>query len=143
MLEHLAGKYRRNPKRLAQLYHRVAANNVRYAQDGVLGYGIWPIVSRCNHSCDPNARVCGAKDQPLAELLLSTRPILAGAAVCWNYFSDAAFLELDWFERNARLRRDFQFLCRCPRCESERPPQVGALSKVELAEFFRQRAAQR
>jgi hypothetical protein len=139
MLEHLARKYRRNAKKLAQLYHRVAANNVRYVQGGVTGYGIWPVLSRSNHSCDPNARVCGAKDRPLAELLLSTRPISAGAAICWNYFSDASFLELDWFERNVRLHRDFRFLCRCPRCESERPPQVGDLSKADLAAFFRRR----
>lgn len=119
-LDRLAKKYGRNPKKLAHLYHRVAANNLRYAHEDVTGYGIWPIVSRSNHSCDPNAQVRGSKDRPLAQVLLATRPIAQGTPVCWNYYSDPAFLSLDWRQRNARLLRDFRFVCRCPRCEAER-----------------------
>jgi hypothetical protein len=137
-LDGLARKYRRNPEKLAQLYHRVAANNIRYSQGGVTGYGIWPIVSRSNHSCDPNARLGATARQPLAELLLATRPIPAGAAICWNYLADDAFLALNWFERNAQLLHDFQFVCRCLRCDSERPPQVAALPTDELTAFLRQ-----
>lgn len=136
-LEGLAQKYRRNPKKLIQLYHRVAANNIRYSQGGTQGYGIWPIVSRSNHSCDPNAQLGATAKQPLAELLLATRPIPNGAAICWNYFADEAFLALNWFERNAQLLKDFQFLCRCPRCEAERPPEVAALSKEGIAAYFK------
>ncbi len=135
-LEQLARRYRRNARKLAQLYHRVAANNIRYAHDAVRGYGIWPTLSRANHSCDPNARIAAARDRPLVELLLATRPIAAGTAICWNYLSDPAFLEQDWFTRNARLHRHFQFLCRCPRCDAERPPQLDQLSKTQLAEYF-------
>lgn len=135
-LEHLARKYKRNPKKLAQLYHRVAANNVRYAQDGVTGYGIWPTISRSNHSCDPNARLRATPSEPLAELLLATRAIAAGAAICWNYYSDESFLALDWLERNARLHQDFQFLCRCARCESERPGRVAGLSNADVVALF-------
>lgn len=118
-LEYLAQKYRRNAKKLAQLYHRVAANNIRYAQAGVTGYGIWPILSRSNHSCDPNARLCATPRQPLAELLLATRKIPEGTAICWNYFSDESFLALSGPERNARIQQNFQFSCRCSRCQSE------------------------
>lgn len=126
-LEGLAQRYRRNPKKLGQLYHRVAANNIRYTQAGVTGYGIWPTLSRSNHSCDPNARLCATPQQPLAELLLATRAIPKGAAICWNYFSDESFLALNGVERRARLQRNFQFLCRCTRCESERrAPSVAA-----------------
>lgn len=135
-LDHLAGKYRRNPKKLAQLYHRVATNNIRYSQDGVTGYGIWPTLSCSNHSCDPNAALRVSPQSPLAELLLATRPIPKGTAICWNYLADASFLTLDWFGRNRRLYRDFQFLCRCARCEAERPAQVAGLSKAALADFF-------
>lgn len=132
----LARKYRRNPDKLAQLYHRVAADNIRYAQAGVIGYGIWPLVSRANHSCDPNARLGATPKQPLAELLLATRPIARGEAICWNYLGDESFLALDWMARNAQLLEDFQFLCRCPRCEAERPAAVAALPKQEIAAFF-------
>ncbi|WP_420468444.1 SET domain-containing protein [Panacagrimonas sp.] len=135
-LDHIARKYRRNPKKLAQLYHRVATNNIRYRQAGVTGYGIWPTLSRSNHSCDPNAELRGAPQSPLAELLLATRPISKDTAICWNYQADTAFLTLDWFERNQRLHRDFQFLCRCPRCESERPAHVAGLSRTALAAYF-------
>lgn len=136
-LESLALKYKRNPKKLTQLYHRVAANNIRYAQGGATGYGIWPIVSRSNHSCDPNAKLGATAKQPLAELLLATRPIPNGTAICWNYFADETFLALNWFARNAQLLKDFQFLCRCPRCESERPPEVAGLSKDGIAAYFK------
>lgn len=119
-LERLAHQYRRNPKKLAQLYHRVAANNVRYTHAGLTGYGVWPTISRSNHSCAPNARLCAARDTPLAELLLATRPIPRGTAICWNYYAEDAFLALDWQERNARLQRNFRFRCRCERCEKER-----------------------
>lgn len=135
-LERLARTYKRNARKLAQLYHRVAANNLRYAREGVTGYGIWPTISRSNHSCDPNTQPRALARAPLAELLLATRPIKEGDAICWNYFSDASFLALDWFERNARLHRDFQFLCRCPRCESERPPGVEKLTRPELVAYF-------
>lgn len=131
-LGHLARKYKRNVKKLTQLYHRVAANNIRYAHDGVMGYGIWPTLSRSNHSCAPNARLCASSQHPLAELLLATQAIAKGTAVCWNYFSDETFLTLSWLERNRRLYRDFQFLCRCERCETERPSGVDALPKVEV-----------
>ncbi len=137
ILERLARKYKRNPKKLTQLYHRVAANNIRYSQGGTQGYGIWPIVSRSNHSCDPNAKLGANAKQPLAELLLATRPIPNGAAICWNYLADEAFLALNWFERNEQLLKDFQFLCRCPRCEAERPPEVTALSKGGIAAYFK------
>ncbi len=137
MLEALARKYRRNPKKLTQLYHRVAANNIRYALGGTRGYGIWPIVSRSNHSCDPNAQLGATARQPLAELLLATRPIPAGEAICWNYFANEAFLALNWFERNAQLLKDFQFLCRCPRCEVERPAEIARLPKDGIAAYFR------
>lgn len=136
-LDALARKYRRNPKKLAQLYHRVAANNIRYAQGGVIGYGIWPIVSRSNHSCDPNAQLGATPKQPLAELLLATRAIKAGDGICWNYLGDESFLALDWYARNVQLLKDFQFLCRCPRCETERPASVAALPKSEIAAYFK------
>lgn len=136
-LDHIGRKYKRNPKKLAQLYHRIAANNIRYAHDGAMGFGIWPTLSRSNHSCDPNARLCASSQQPLVELLLATRPIPKGTAVCWNYFSDPAFIDLSWRERNRRLYRDFQFLCRCTRCEAERPAALGELSKAEALALFK------
>lgn len=141
-LGHLARKYGRNPKKLAQLYHRVAANNLRYAQAGTIGFGIWPVVSRANHSCAPNARVCATPLHPLAELLLATRPITRGEPVCWNYLGDDAFLQKDWLQRNATLHRHFQFLCRCPRCESERPPQFTGVPTAAMVDFLRRSPAQ-
>ena len=135
-LDRLARKYGRNAKKLAQFYHRVAANNVRYTQAGVTGYGIWPIISRSNHSCDPNARLCASVPHPLVELLLATRPITKDTAICWNYFSDESFLALDWFGRNKRLQHHFRFLCRCARCEAERPAQVSAMSNAERVAFL-------
>jgi hypothetical protein len=136
-LDRLATTYKRNRAKLAQLYHRVAANNIRYSRDGVTGFGIWPTISRSNHSCDPNAEARGLAKLPLVEALRATRPLRAGEAICWNYFSDASFLALDWFDRNARLHGDFQFLCRCPRCEAERPAGVTGLGRAELVAYFR------
>ena len=136
MLEQLADKYGRNPKKLAQLYHRVAANNIRFAGGDLTGYGIWPLLSRSNHACAPNAQLRGTKDQPLVELLLATRPIAEHEAIGWNYFSDPAFLDLDWFARNQRLFGTFQFLCRCARCETERPGGVAEMSRTALAMYF-------
>lgn len=136
-LDQLSRRYRRNARKLAQLYHRVAANNIRYAHDGRIGYGIWPLLSRSNHSCDPNARIAAAADRPFVELLLATRPIAAGTAVCWNYFSDPAFLQQGWYARNAQLLKNFQFLCQCPRCLTERPAELNTLAKATLAAYFR------
>lgn len=141
-LDRLAREYGRNPKKLTQLYHRVAANNLRYTQAGVTGYGIWPVISRSNHSCDPNARLCASVPNPLVELLLATRPIPGDTAICWNYFSDESFLALDWFGRNAQLQRHFRFLCRCTRCEVERPPVVSAMSNAERVAFLERSGSQ-
>lgn len=137
-LDQLSRKYKRNPKKLAQLYHRVAANNLRYSQDGVTGFGLWPIVSRSNHSCAPNAKVCATPPHPLAELLVATRSITKGEPICWNYLGDEAFLGLDWRARNTQLLRDFRFVCRCPRCESERPPQLAAAPRAEVVAYLQQ-----
>ncbi len=137
-LQDLARRYKRNAKKLVQLYHRIAANNIRYTQAGVTGYGIWPTLSRSNHSCDPNAQLRAAKERPLEELLLATRAIPKGAAICWSYYSETSFLALDWVERNARLQHDFQFLCRCSRCKSERPAQTAGRSNTEVLAFIRQ-----
>lgn len=130
--ESLARRHKKKPKKLIQLYHRVASNNIRCSTDSISGYGIWPLISRSNHSCRPNAELRGTRREPLAELLLATQEIQADEAVCWNYLSDPAFLELDWQKRNAALLEHFKFLCRCPRCLEERPAGFEAMSEREV-----------
>ena len=137
-LEQLAARHKRKPKKIRQLYYQVAANNIRYKHGDILGFGIWPTLSRSNHSCAPNARLCAARNEPLAELLLATRAIRAGEQIAWNYFSDDAFLERDWLERNARLQHSFQFLCRCSRCEEEMPQAFADMSPKERAAAVRE-----
>lgn len=130
-VKQLSMRYRKKPKKIRQLYQQVAANNIRYKASSILGYGIWPMLSRSNHSCAPNARLVALKNERLVELLLATRPIARGEPICWNYFSDEAFTRLDWLERNRQLLHSFQFICRCTRCESERPATFEALTNVQ------------
>ena len=135
-LAHLAKRYKRNQKKLTQLYFRVAANNIRYQNAAARGFGIWPTISRSNHACNPSAELRGLKDRPLVELLIANRALRKGEPVTWNYMSETAFLELGWKQRNAQLFRDFQFLCRCSRCEQERPSGLDAMTRPELIDYF-------
>ncbi len=130
-VKQLSMRYKKKPKKIRQLYQQVAANNIRYKASSILGYGIWPMLSRSNHSCAPNTRLVALKNEHLVELLLATRAIAPGEPICWNYFSDEAFTRLDWQERNRRLLHDFQFICRCTRCEFERPGTFDTLTKTQ------------
>jgi hypothetical protein len=81
-----------------------------------------------NHSCAPNAERRFDVSSGLLRFLplfssnaddRSDCVIDAGELLCISYLSKRQLRTLDAAQRRALLQRDFGFLCRCQRCESE------------------------
>lgn len=75
---------------------------------------LFPHVSVCNHSCEPNAAVSVSDD---LVTLYSLRAIAPGEEVTVSYAASLLWLPLQM--RRARLARAWGFLCRCARCDAE------------------------
>ncbi|OCB87648.1 hypothetical protein A7U60_g5174 [Sanghuangporus baumii] len=85
----------------------------------MLGYGIWPIASFFNHSCEPNVarRRIGRR-----WIFTSAREISKNEELCISYIrgeENASNLT----ERRKRLRNAWGFECRCVKCVHEEENQ--------------------
>jgi len=78
------------------------------------GTGMFPVANCTNHSCDPNvASVTRHADLTLE--LVAIKPIAAGDELFISYIDESQ----PYADRQAQLRREYRFDCRCPRCVAE------------------------
>jgi hypothetical protein len=104
---------------------------------GPVGYGVYPVMSRADHSCEPNCRVVPSAAGRRNSALLAERDIKAGEPITWSYRQErVAFLASCVDERNLDLVDVLRFACRCPRCERERDP---ILQSVDLIKHYHDR----
>ena len=133
----LARKHRRPREMIRTLYYNVATNNITCfnSEEGFESYGLYRVLSRVNHSCQPNAQVgtLDAKGQEMA--LIASRPIPTGEAITWSYMgTNQSFLEGSFEERNVQLFNHYRFVCHCKRCLAGMP---GSLKNhPNLARYF-------
>jgi hypothetical protein len=132
----LAKRHRVTRDMVRRIYFGVCTNNIGYknANSELIGYGIYPIVSRANHSCRPNAAYCPGNLETKEITLVARRDIQVGEAVTWNYAGTSAFLDADYSTRNLTLLDNFRFVCRCERCQEEIPPELALLPN--LIQYF-------
>lgn len=75
------------------------------------GTGLFLIGNSINHSCNPNvASASCSNDHNLS--LVSVRPIEAGEELLISYIDE----ELPYEERQAQLKKFYNFECKCPKC---------------------------
>jgi SET and MYND domain-containing protein len=111
------------------------------------GSVLYPIASRVNHECLPNAARFDEFDAPShgtpgSNTVLSLRTLHAlpaGEEVTQSYFP----LTWSFIQRQERCREQYGFICRCPRCKEEAtwpPEEQGAenADEVELAKDMAQ-----
>lgn len=105
------------------LFWTVATNNIGVLshQRVVQGYGMFPILSRSNHSCDPTSKLQPHDPSRCAIALVATRPLAQGEQITWPYLEGKEFLELDAYERSYHLVDHYRFVCACTRCKPELP----------------------
>lgn len=133
----LARKHRRPREMVRTLYYSVATNNITCfnTEEGFESYGLYRVLSRVNHSCQPNAEVgtLDAKGQEVA--LIASKPIPTGEAITWSYMgTNQSFLEGSFEERNMQLFNHFRFVCRCERCLADMPASLE--KHPNLARYF-------
>lgn len=106
---------------LKDLYLCVGTNNVAYVNSNfdILGFGLYPVLSRANHSCSPNALFSPGNLEFKEAALVARRDIEPDESITWNYVRGELFLYGDYMARKLKLREDFQFVCRCDRCLAE------------------------
>ncbi|KAL4525951.1 hypothetical protein Ndes2437B_g07227 [Nannochloris sp. 'desiccata'] len=106
------------------------------------GSGLYPLASRVNHECLPNAARFDDFDR--TELSSSTAPgsntalslralhaLPAGEEVTQSYFP----LTWSFLQRQERCREQYGFICRCPRCKEEAtwpPEEQGAETEEDV-----------
>eukprot|EP01024_Parvocaulis_polyphysoides_P049708 TRINITY_DN48360_c0_g1_i1.p1 TRINITY_DN48360_c0_g1~~TRINITY_DN48360_c0_g1_i1.p1 ORF type:complete len:296 (-),score=31.37 TRINITY_DN48360_c0_g1_i1:259-1146(-) len=83
--------------------------------EGLVGSGVFQVLSSVNHSCEPNASV-GFFDWQKKATLVATRQISQGEEVCISY--------IDVDQHNSYLDRvnelkEYNFSCDCKRCEED------------------------
>jgi hypothetical protein len=137
MEDFMVQKHRKSRRFVHELYLSIGTNNIGFIDEGYLvrGYGLFPALSRTDHSCDPNAKLTPANWRVGEVGLSAKRDILAGEPLTWSYFREAEFLPLDWATRNYNLVNLYRFACRCPRCETERPNNVPSSQAGQLDYF--------
>ncbi len=123
----LARKHRRPREMVRTLYYSVATNNIACFDSvkGVESYGLYRVLSRVNHSCEPNAQI-GTLDASGQEMaIFASTLIAAGEAITWSYMgTDPSFLEGSFEERNLQLFNHYRFVCRCARCLGDMPASL-------------------
>ena len=132
---HLIQKHRKSRQFVRTLYCSVATNNVGILDDECLvrAHGVFPWLSRSNHSCEPNTALTPANWRAGETSLVAKREIRAGEPLTWCYFREAEFLPQDWETRNYNLVNLYRFACRCLRCQAERPAGVPASPEGQVA----------
>ncbi|KAJ9454780.1 hypothetical protein DIPPA_17506 [Diplonema papillatum] len=80
------------------------------ADEGQLELTVLPLISYCNHSCDPNAHV-----SPSEGCLRTLRSVAKGDAITISYLNDDQLL-LSKDARQALLFQRWGFACQCARC---------------------------
>lgn len=143
----LVHKYKKSRSLVRELYFVIGTNNIGVLTEDqtVTGYGLYPLLSRSNHSCEPSAVLEPGYD--VNELILrAKRDMQRGEEVSWSYFREAEFLSADYMTRNTALVNYFRFACWCSRCKSERPEELAGVKNVlgyfdhELAKLARELA---
>lgn len=133
----LARKHKKNRQLIRKLYFSVGTNNIgiRSVKGNVCGYGLFPALSRADHSCEPNAMLKPASPQDGVVSLAAKKDISLGEPISWSYFDETEFLPLDYKTRNFNLANIFRFVCRCERCKVERPVHLPNSPAKLLAHF--------
>lgn len=130
-------KHKKSRRLVRDLYLSVGTNNIGILDEKrhVRGHGIFPILSRSDHSCDPNTEVTPANWRAGETAMRVKRDIQAGEPLTWTYFRADEFLPVDWHTRNYNLVNIYRFACRCKRCEAERPADMPSSPADLLAHF--------
>jgi hypothetical protein len=115
-----------NKKRqeIRRLYQIIVANNIATLDfhGDVTGFGLFQVLSRTNHSCNPNVVLQPGRKSIYQVQLVAKRSIDRGEPITWCYAGgkhEDRFLALDRRLRQQVLMRDFNFECWCPRCLQE------------------------
>jgi hypothetical protein len=83
----LVRKYKYTRNMMKTIYFSVSTNNIGYADGNgeIIGHGIYPIMSRANHSCAPNAAHKSGDAATNEVSLVAVQDIQPGEVVTWNY----------------------------------------------------------
>lgn len=131
----LVAKHHKSRQLVRELFFCVGTNNVGIlnAEGLVEGYGLYPVLSRADHSCEPTTRL-GPGPTSGTLSLVAVHAMQPGEPVTWSYFREAEFLGADFETRNLGLVNVFRFACRCGRCQRERPTHLKP--GVDLLAYF-------
>ena len=130
--------HKKSRQLVRNLFFSVGTNNIGVLDDlgSVVGYGLYDKLSRSDHSCRPNAHLAPGRTEPDQMSLVASQDIEAGQPVTWSYFRETEFLPQDYETRNMALVNLYRFVCRCPRCCAEMPPELKGSPR--LLEHFDQ-----
>ena len=108
--------------KIQKLYFSVCTNNANFLDEcgNIAGYGIFPILSFVNHSCNSNAKIASGDVSKKELILTSLRAIEPGESITWSYIdSRSGFTKMDMITRKILLQINYNFTCICERCSSE------------------------
>ena len=109
-------------KFVQRIYFGFATNNIAYFRScdrDIGGYGIYPLLSRSNHSCRPNVDIRPGNIKKREVQLVAIKDIEKGEAIAWSYVNAPEFLSACRAVRVNTLLEYFCFACQCDRCNME------------------------
>lgn len=121
VLSELAKTHRVPKEIVRKLYFTVGTNHAAYINSDfkILGFAVYPMLSRSNHSCSPNAKYAPGNLGCKEAALIALRDIEPGESITWSYVRGGLFMNSDYKARKLALLHNFQFVCRCDRCLAE------------------------
>ena len=88
----------------------IAFNSMMIA-DGI-GIGVYSVLSKLNHSCEPNCNIKFSPENGKDATLEVERPVKQGEELTISYVDD----KLPREQRRKELSEGWAFECQCPKC---------------------------
>lgn len=122
IVNRLSQQYKIPEYKIQKIYFSACTNNANFLDEygNIAGYGIFPILSFVNHSCNSNSKITSGDASKKELILTSLRVIEPGESITWSYIdSRSGFTKMDMITRKILLQTHYNFNCICERCRSE------------------------
>lgn len=122
IVNRLSKQYKIPEYKIQKMYFSVCTNNINFldSSENNAGYGIFPILSFANHSCNSNSKITSGDVSKKELILTSLRLIEPGESITWSYIDPrSGFTKMDTITRKTLLKTNYNFTCICERCRSE------------------------
>jgi hypothetical protein len=134
ILKTLSERYGVSSFGVGDLYTCIVTNSIAslLTEEVPQGHGLYEVLSRVNHSCDPNATLKPGNINLHENRLIAIKDIPMDEAITYSYLH-SSLINLNYLQRNYHLFSEYGFICECKKCLAEKPKNK---TSEDLFEFY-------